>query len=141
MSMFARTRWSLLLLALVPFFLNAKEKEWNLKDWLNTVQKRIRRTERRQGQRVAVAAIRGAKEDAPKKLYWKGKSSNQAVTDAELQEFKTAVSMVSAGQKMEGQSALDAFLKKYPTSALKSDAENTLALVQKEPAATETKAQ
>jgi TolA-binding protein len=83
---------------------------------------------------TGVAGVRGAKEDAAVKLYWKGKKGDEAVTEEELLKFKAGVDLAEKGNKEESLKALDEFMKQYPDSALIPDAKKTLDLVKAEPA-------
>jgi hypothetical protein len=82
---------------------------------------------------TGVAGVRGAKEDAAVKLYWKGKKGDEAVTEEELLKFKAGVDLAEKGNKEESLKALDEFMKQYPDSALIPDAKKTLDLVKAEP--------
>jgi TolA-binding protein len=110
--------------------------EWTLKDWLKDLDARIHRTEdKRKSGLVAAASVRGAKQDdEARKLYWKGRKQSQPVTGEELDAFKAAVALAQQGKAAEAQAGLEAFAKKYPSSALSEDAKQTLALL-KAPAA------
>lgn len=84
---------------------------------------------------TGVAGVRGAKEDAVVKLYWKGKQGDETVSEEELLKFKAGVDFAEKGNKEEALKALDEFMKQYPDSALIPDAKKTLELVKAEPAA------
>lgn len=81
----------------------------------------------------SVAGVRGAKEDSQTKLYWKGKKGDEAVTEEELTEFKTAIETASGGDRASAAKEIQQFMAKFPDSALIPDAKKTLDLVKAEP--------
>ncbi len=88
---------------------------------------------------TGVAGVRGAKEDEQVTLYWKGKKSEEAVSEEELAEFKKALESVETGDSGKAVEELEKFMKKFPDSALIPDAKKTLDIVKAEPAAPEVK--
>jgi TolA-binding protein len=81
-----------------------------------------------------VIGLRGSKQEPlSKQLYWKGKTGNSPVSADEVKAFRAAIDQARAGKKAEASAALKSFLDKYPKSALKSDAENTLKLLSEPP--------
>ena len=75
---------------------------------------------------VAVAAVRGAQQDAaePNKVYWKddAKTKKAAQTKKEKSELSAALTKILGGNIKEGEAALDAFEKSHPHSRLLADA-------------------
>ncbi len=104
--------------------------------WLKSLQTKIAQMVPKKAipMTTGVAGVRGAKEDAAVKLYWKGKKGDEAVTEEELLKFKAGVDLADKGKKEESLKALDEFMKQYPDSALVPDAKKTLDLVKAEPA-------
>jgi TolA-binding protein len=77
-----------------------------------------------------VIGLRGSKQEPlSKQLYWKGKTGNRLVSTDEVKVFRDAIDQARAGKKAEAAAALKSFLDKYPKSALKPDAEETLNLL------------
>jgi TolA-binding protein len=77
-----------------------------------------------------VIGLRGSKQEpVSKQLYWKGKSGSRPVSTDEVKAFRDALDQARAGKKTEASAALKSFLDKYPKSALKPDAEETLKLL------------
>jgi TolA-binding protein len=78
---------------------------------------------------TAVGGVRGAQADA-EEVYWKGEAKSQPIDADELAAFKSAISLVDAGDRAGGQAAFADFVKKHPDSRLKEDAEQALAQLQ-----------
>jgi TolA-binding protein len=77
-----------------------------------------------------VVGLRGSKQDASSsQLYWKGRNGTRPVSTDEVKLFRDAVEAARAGKKTEAAAALKTFLDKYPKSAFKPDAEETLKLL------------
>jgi TolA-binding protein len=82
----------------------------------------------------SVVGLRGSKQDSgAKQLYWKGKAGVAPVSTAEVKELRTAIELARAGNNEGAITGLKAFLEKYPKSALKHDAEETLARISPPP--------
>ena len=82
---------------------------------------------------TSVAGVRGAKEGAQAKLYWKGKKGEETVTGEEMEKFKSCVALAEKGDNEGSLKQLDDFMKQYPDSALIPDAKKTFDLVKAEP--------
>jgi TolA-binding protein len=108
-----------------------EQKGSSLADWLNVIQKKIDKIVPKKivPLSTGVASIRGTKEDASVKLYWKGKKSDELVTEEEMTEFKDAIGLVTKGERADAITGLEKFLTQYPDSALIPDAKKTLDLV------------
>jgi len=78
---------------------------------------------------TAVGGVRGDRADAGE-VYWKGEGKKQAIDSDELKAFREALSLVDAGYLPMAQSAFGDFLKKFPESRLREDAEQALAQLQ-----------
>ena len=77
-----------------------------------------------------VIGLRGSKQEPlSKQLYWKGRSGNRPISSEEVKVFRDAIDQARAGKKAEASAALKSFLDRYPKSALKPDAEETLKLL------------
>jgi TolA-binding protein len=100
-------------------------------DWIKSLQKKISQVQPKKsvGMTNSVAGVRGAKEDAAVKLYWKGKKGDEPVTEEELAKFKETLECVSKGDKGKAVHGLQEFMKTYPDSALIPDAKKTLDIV------------
>jgi len=111
-----------------------EQKGPSLADWLKAIQKKIDRIVPKKIQPLSTGAtgIRGTKEDASVKLYWKGKMNDEPVTDAELSAFKKGIDPAVKGERTEAVKELQEFMIQYPDSALIPDAKKTLDLVKKE---------
>lgn len=75
----------------------------------------------------ATAGIRGAPMSS-EDLYWKDDVSAQTVEAEELETFKKAVALIDLADKSQAQIAFEEFIKKYPESSLRKDADQALAL-------------
>ncbi len=108
-----------------------------ISEWLKSIQNRIAQIVPKKSIPLAtgVAGVRGAKEDTAVKLYWKGKTGEEPVTEEELVKFKACVDLAGKGDRAVSIKALDDFMKEYPDSALIPDAKKTFDLVKAEPVA------
>ncbi len=79
---------------------------------------------------TAVGGVRGSQADA-NDVYWKGEASTQPIDADELAVFKKAMALVEAGDTAAAHAAFSDFVKKYPDSRLREDAE--MAIVQLQP--------
>jgi TolA-binding protein len=106
----------------------------SLADWLKSIQKKIDKIVPKNIQPLTTGAteIRGAKEDASVKLYWKGKMYDEPVTVAELSEFRKGIDLAVKGERTGAVKELQEFMIQYPDSVLIPDAKKTLDLVKKE---------
>jgi hypothetical protein len=82
---------------------------------------------------TSVAGVRGAKESVQAKLYWKGKKGEEAVTEEEMEKFKSGVVLAEKGDNEASLKQFDDFMKQYPDSALIPDAKKTFDLVKAAP--------
>jgi TolA-binding protein len=114
--------------------LAAEPKGSSLADWIKVVQKKIDKIVPKKIQPLSTGAsgIRGTKEDASVKLYWKGKKSDELVTEDEMKEFKSAVDLIVKDDRAAAVTVLEKFLKQYPDSALIPDAKKILDLLKVE---------
>lgn len=74
----------------------------------------------------ATGGVRGAAM-ASDDVYWKNDASAQTIDSDELDAFKKAVALIDAGNKKQAQVAFSEFIKKYPESTLRKDADQALA--------------
>lgn len=79
---------------------------------------------------TAVGGVRGAKEDGDA-VYWKGKEAEKTVPKAELDSFSSALDAAQKGDKAEAKKRFEAFVKKYPSSALAEDARKSIEMLEK----------
>ncbi len=114
--------------------LAAEPKGSSLADWVKVVQKKIARIVPKKIRPLSTgdAGMRGTKEDAAVKLYWKGKKSEETVTEEEMKEFKAAVDLIVKDDRDAAATVLEKFLKQYPSSALVPDAKKMLDLIKEE---------
>ena len=78
---------------------------------------------------TAVGGVRGSQAEADD-VYWKGEAKAQSIDADELAAFKKGISLVEGGDMAGAKSAFADFLKKYPDSRLREDAEQALAQLQ-----------
>jgi TolA-binding protein len=111
-----------------------KKKEPKISQWLRGLQQRIALIAPKKvvPLTTGVAGVRGAKEEAQVKLYWKGKKGEEPVSEAELSEFKLAVDSAEKGDTADASKKLEEFMKQFPDSALIPDAKKTLDMVKAE---------
>jgi TolA-binding protein len=74
--------------------------------------------------------VRGAAV-ASEVVYWKNQATGQTIDSDELDAFKKAVKLVEIGDKPQAKTAFSDFIKKYPDSSLRKDADQALALASK----------
>jgi TolA-binding protein len=75
---------------------------------------------------TAVGGVRGAREEGSDELYWKGLKKEPAVDEKELGEFQAALDLAVEGRNDEALKAFEEFLRSYPESALREDAEGAV---------------
>ena len=111
-----------------------EQKSPSLADWLKVIQKKIDKIALKKIRPLStgVARIRGTREDASVKLYWKGKKNDEPVTEEEMSAFKMGLDLAGKGERTEAVKELQEFMKHYPDSALIPDAKKTLDLVKAE---------
>lgn len=79
---------------------------------------------------TAVGGVRAAKDQSDETLYWKDEDLGARISDAELSSFKDAYQAVEAGKKDEASTKFADFIKAYPQSPLRSDAEAAVKTLQ-----------
>ncbi len=106
-----------------------------MSEWLKSMQRKIESIvpKKSLSSSTGVAGVRGAKEDQQVKLYWKGKTVEENVTEDELKEFQEGVDLASKGDKAGAVRELEEFMRQYPNSSLIPDAKKTRDLVKQEP--------
>lgn len=77
---------------------------------------------------TAVGGVRGSKADA-NELYWKGEKGEEGINADELAAFDEALALAEAGEMDAAEKGLSAFIKSYPSSQLREDAEQALVYV------------
>lgn len=99
--------------------------------WWDSLRKKIETMtpKKKLSTTTAAGGVRGSLADA-EDVYWKGDKAGHAVDADELAAFKQAMDMVGAGKQVEARDAFAAFVKQYPDSSLRTDAEAALAQLQ-----------
>jgi TolA-binding protein len=77
---------------------------------------------------TAVGGVRGSKADA-NDLYWKGEKKDEGIDADELAAFDEALALAESGEMIKAEKLLVAFIKNYPGSQLREDAEQALVYV------------
>ena len=77
---------------------------------------------------TATGGVRGA-QIASDDIYWKSEASSETIGAEELEAFAKAVKLTDTNDA-QAQRAFSAFIKKYPDSALRNDADQALAQLQ-----------
>ena len=80
---------------------------------------------------TATGGVRGA-QTSTDDVYWKGDTASNVVDGDELDAFKKAVDLVGSGDKKQARDAFEEFVKTYPESSLRKDADEALAQLQLE---------
>lgn len=78
---------------------------------------------------TATGGVRGALV-ASDDLYWKSDASSETMAAEELEAFTRAIKLTDANDKTQAKTAFSAFVKKYPDSALRKDADQALVILQ-----------
>lgn len=78
----------------------------------------------------AVGGVRGALSDA-NDIYWKGEATQEVIDADEMAAFKKAMDMGASGDKTQAQAAFSDFIKTYPDSSLRKDADQALSALSK----------
>lgn len=78
----------------------------------------------------AVGGVRGALSDAHD-IYWKGEAVPVEIDPAELGAFKKAMDLAATGETKQAHDAFAEFVKNYPNSSLRKDADQALAALEK----------
>jgi len=107
------------------------QKESGLSSWLKSLQKKMESVNPKKPlpMSTGVAGVRGARQEDRAKIYWKGKSGEEPVTETELADFKAAVELAGKGDPAAAAKGLETFIQQYPDSALIPDAKKTLDMV------------
>jgi len=78
----------------------------------------------------AVGGVRGALSDASD-IYWKGEATQEVIDADEMTAFKKAMELGASGNTVQAQAAFSEFIKAYPDSPLRKDADQALASLSK----------
>jgi hypothetical protein len=113
----------------------AKKAGPSISEWLRGLQNKIAQMlpKKTIPMTTGVAGVRGAKEGAQAKLYWKGTKGEEAVTEEEMEKFKAGVTLAEKGDHEGSLKLLEDFMKQYPDSPLIPDAKKTFDLVKAAP--------
>ena len=111
-----------------------QKQETGFSEWLKGLQRKIDQMvpKKTVSLSTGVAGARGAKEDSPSKLYWKGKKGTETVAEEELTEFREAIDLAAKGDTARATHELEQFLKQHPDSSLVPDVKKTLDMVKAE---------
>lgn len=77
---------------------------------------------------TATGGVRGAPVSAAD-IYWKNEATGQTLAADELDAFKNAMKLADSDDKTQAKAAFGDFIKKYPESSLRKDADQALALL------------
>lgn len=78
---------------------------------------------------TATGGIRGAPV-ASEDIYWKDEATAESIAADELDAFTRAMKLSDGEDKAQAQTAFAEFIKKYPDSALRKDADQALVMLQ-----------
>ena len=79
---------------------------------------------------TATGGVRGAPVST-EDIYWKNEATGQTIVAEELEAFKKAMELTGLDDKAQAQAAFAEFIKKYPGSPLRKDADQALAQIGK----------
>lgn|SRR3989338_2355773 len=77
---------------------------------------------------TATGGVRGAPSSS-EDMYWKNEATGQTAANGELEAFKKAMQLAGSADKAQAKTAFADFIKKYPGSSLRKDADEALALL------------
>ena len=77
---------------------------------------------------TAVGGVRGTKGDGSE-IYWKGKETGVEIGEDELERFNQAMESRNKGDKELALRQFDEFLRDFPKSTLRSDAQQAVELL------------
>ena len=103
--------------------------------WLKLKQKLEQMAPQKKTTTTAVGGVRGAKDQSADTLYWKDEAVKTTVDETEYKRFNDAYQLANDGKGAEAISQFESFLKDYPQSALRDDAQQALASLREAPPA------
>jgi hypothetical protein len=117
----------LVILASTSCALYAEEKSASFWD---TMRKKVETIapKKQLGATTAVGGVRGAPSDV-NDFYWKGEVASAQVDAQELSDFNKAFELGAAGNAAQAQIAFQWFIKSYPDSILRKDADQALVVL------------
>jgi TolA-binding protein len=77
---------------------------------------------------TATGGVRGAPASS-EDMYWKNEATGQTAANGEMEAFKNAMKLADSADKAQAHAAFAEFIKKYPGSSLRQDADQALALL------------
>jgi TolA-binding protein len=107
-----------------------KQENKSATNWIRELKKKLAKSQARQNQIVAVAAVRGDETPDSPPLYWKGKKAAGDVASHEVSEFDLALDTALKGDSVGSVQALETFVGKYPQSPLAEEAKDVIAKLQ-----------
>jgi len=121
----------LLGLALFSQSLHAGEKSDNTSSFWERLRGKVESLtpQKKLGATTATGGVRGAPA-ATEDMYWKNDASAQTIGSDELEAFAKAMKLTDSDDKAQAQAAFSEFIKKYPESSLRKDADQALVLLQ-----------
>lgn len=124
----------LLGLSLFSQTLHADEKNNNASSFWDRLRGKIESLtpQKKLGVTTATGGVRGAPA-ATEDMYWKNDASAQIIDSDELEAFAKAMKLTESDDKTQAQAAFSEFIKKYPESSLRKDADQALVLLQNAP--------
>lgn len=121
----------LLSAVLVSQSLHAGEKNDDTSSFWNRLRSKVESLtpQKKLSATTATGGVRGAPA-ATEDMYWKNDASAQTIGSDELEAFSRAMKLAATDDKTPAQAAFSEFIKKYPDSQLRKDADQALALLQ-----------
>jgi TolA-binding protein len=115
--------------------LHAADKKDNTSSFWETLRGKIESLtpQKKLGVTTATGGVRGAPVST-EDMYWKNDASAQVINADELDAFAKAAKLADSEDKTQAKAAFAEFIKKFPESSLRKDADQALALLQNQPA-------
>lgn len=114
----------LVVMASTAGLLHAQEKSTSFWDGMRKKIETIA-PKKQLGATTAVGGVRGAPSDV-NDFYWKGEAASMEVDAQELTAFTKAFELGASGNVSQAQQAFQWFIKTYPDSVLRGDADKAL---------------
>lgn len=117
--------------ALLAPTLHAAEKSGESLSFWDRVRGKIESLtpQKQLGATTATGGVRGA-HISTEDMYWKDDASGQTIDADELGAFTRAIKLAESEDKSQAQAAFAEFIKQYPQSILRKEADQALALLQ-----------
>jgi TolA-binding protein len=111
--------------------LHAEDKSNNNRSFWDMLRSKIEALtpQKKSAITTATGGVRGASVTS-EDVYWKNEATGQTIAANEVEAFSNAIKLVDSDDRAQAKIAFAAFIKQYPQSTLRGDADHALALLQ-----------